>query len=201
MENPIRTAEHLERISLRRNKLSEQLNSLIPDRSSLVWEVGCGHGHFLAAYAASHPDRLCIGVDITHDRIERGIRKRNRAKLTNLHFIHAEALDFLGALPSGVTFSAIYILFPDPWPKRRHHKNRILQQDFLTTVAQRAGRGARLHFRTDHEPYFRESERIIAGHPDWQIVAEPWPFEQLTVFQSLAAQHHSLSAQRRSAGA
>ena len=201
MDNPTRTAEHLARIDQRRSKLSEQLAALIPARAGIVWEVGCGHGHFLTAFAAAHPDQLCVGVDITLDRIERGLRKRNRAKLANLHFIQADALDFLGALPPGVTFATIYILFPDPWPKRRHHKNRILQPDFLTAVAARAGQGARLHFRTDYEPYFRDAERTIAGHPDWKITAEPWPFEQLTVFQSRAKSHQSLTAQRRPRGA
>ena len=201
MENPTRTAEHLARIDQRHNDLREELASLIPAKSVIVWEVGSGHGHFLTAYAAAHPDQICVGVDITRDRIERGIRKRNRAKLTKLHFIHAEANDFLRALPAGVTFSSVYILFPDPWPKRRHHKNRILQADFLSAVAVRAGQGARLHFRTDYEPYFKEATQVIATHPAWQIAAEPWPFEQLTVFQSRAAQHHSLTARRRAAGA
>ena len=201
MENQIRTAEHVARIIQRRSILSDQVAKLVPPKSSFVWEIGCGHGHFLAAYAAAHPTDLCIGVDISFDRIERGLRKRNRAQLGNLHFVHADALDFLDALPAGATFSAIFILFPDPWPKRRHHKNRILQPEFLTAAAKRAGQGTRLHFRTDHAPYFGDSELIIRQHPDWQIVSEPWPFEQETVFQSRATSHHSLTATRRSASA
>jgi tRNA (guanine-N7-)-methyltransferase len=201
MENPTRTAEHLDRIKQRHNDLSNELAGLMQPKSVIVWEVGSGHGHFLAAYAAAHPKKVCVGVDITRDRIERGLRKRNRAKLDNLHFIHAEANDFLRALPPGVTFSSIFILFPDPWPKRRHHKNRILQPDFLTAVAARAGEGARLHFRTDYEPYFRDASQVIAAHADWKLVDEPWPFEQQTVFQSRAEQHHSLTARRRSPGA
>lgn len=132
------------------------------------------------------------------DRIERGNRKRTRAKLDHLHFIHADARDFLEALPRGVTFAAVYILFPDPWPKRRHHKNRIMQPEFLTAVAKRAGEDTRLHFRTDHEPYFRDAETAVHAHPDWEIVAEPWPFEYVTVFQSRADSHHSFTARLHS---
>ncbi len=197
MENARRTAEHLSRITQRRDALRTLLARLIPDSKPFVWEIGCGHGHFLTAYAAAHPAELCIGVDICLDRIARGNRKRDRAKLNNLHFIHADALDFLEALPTQATFSAIYLLFPDPWPKRRHHKNRILQPAFLAAAAQRAGQGTRLHFRTDHEPYFRDSVAVVQDHTDWNIVAEPWPFEHLTVFQSRAALHHSLIASRR----
>jgi tRNA (guanine-N7-)-methyltransferase len=197
MENPVRTAEHVARITQRRNDLSKLLADLIPLSAPFVWEVGCGHGHFLAAYAAEHPEVLCIGVVITKDRIDRGIRKRDRAKLSNLHFIHAEAGVFLDSMPKKAVFSSIFVLFPDPWPKRRHHKNRIMQPEFLTAVAARAGDEARIYFRTDYEPYFQDTRTVIQDHAAWELVSEPWPFEQKTVFESRASSHHSLVARRR----
>ena len=197
MENPVRTAEHLARINLRRSELQEKLSAILPAASSFVCEIGCGHGHFLAAYAAAHPDRLCVGLDFSGERIDRAVRKRDRAKLANLYFIQAESGVFLDALPQKTTFSDLFVLFPDPWPKRRHQKNRLLQPEFLQVVAKRAGQGARLCFRTDYEPYFRDTETLIAGHADWEITGEPWPFEHVTVFQSRAAQHYSLIARPR----
>jgi tRNA (guanine-N7-)-methyltransferase len=197
MENPVRTAEHLARIKQRRSDLQDKITAMLPRGAIFVCEIGCGHGHFLTAYASAHPTRLCVGVDISGERIGRALRKRDRAKLANLYFIQADAGDFLDALPPKITLSDLYILFPDPWPKRRHHKNRLLQPEFLHVVAQRAGRGARLYFRTDYEPYFRDTESLITRHPNWEIVAEPWPFEHVTVFQSRAAQHSSLIARPR----
>lgn len=197
MENPTRTAEHLARMTMRLSNLQKEIVSILPPAANFVCELGCGHGHFLAAYAAAHPDQLCVGLDISRERIERALRKRDRARLAKLYFIHAEAGAFLGALPVGATLTDLYILFPDPWPKRRHHKNRLLQPEFLQAAARRAGQGAGLFFRTDYEPYFREVEALIARDPDWKISAEPWPFEQVTVFQSRAAQHFSLIARLR----
>ncbi|MBS0663475.1 MAG: methyltransferase domain-containing protein [Verrucomicrobia bacterium] len=194
MDNPIRTAAHLARVTQRRQDLKSFLRDLFPKPLSVVWEVGCGHGHFLAAFAVAHPELACVGVDISVDRIRRAMRKRDRAKLPNLHFINAEAHDFLDALPEGVSFSAIYILFPDPWPKRRHHKNRIMQPGFLSLVAARSGPDTRLYFRTDYEPYFRDAELVVREHPSWKVGRESWPFEQETVFQSRALSHHSLTA-------
>jgi tRNA (guanine-N7-)-methyltransferase len=201
MENPHRTAEHVARITQRRSDLSVVLANMIPPLVKFVWEVGSGHGHFLTAYAAAHPLELCIGVDITKDRIDRGIRKRDRARLNNLHFIHAEAGVFLDSMPKKACFSSIFVLFPDPWPKRRHHKNRLLQADFLTNIGARAGDQTRLYFRTDYEPYFRDTETTIRDHPAWELVSEPWPFEQATVFQSRAISHHSLVARHKTRGA
>ena len=199
MDNPKRTAEHLARIIKRRSDLQDAIAVVLPPKANFVCEIGCGHGHFLAAYAAAHPDQLCVGLDISGERIGRAIRKRDRAKLANLHFLQAEAGAFLDALPPKTTLSDLYILFPDPWPKRRHYKNRLLQPDFLRAAASRMGKGARLYFRTDYEPYFRDTESLLDRHPDWQIAAEPWPFEQVTVFQSRAAHHYSLIARLRAA--
>lgn len=192
------TADHLSRLSERREKLRVACASLLEGRGPFVLEIGCGHGHFLTAFAQAHPDQLCIGIDRTADRIERAERKRNRSGLTNLHFIRAEARDFICALPPKARFSAIYILFPDPWPKRRHHKHRLLESGFLEAIAERAGEGTRLYFRTDHEPYYNEVSHAIVTHSAWKLCkSEAWPFELSTVFQRRAKSFHSLVAERR----
>ena len=197
MENPTRTALYKSVIYQRKNELNELLGRILPSGRTFVWEVGCGHGHFLTGFAQAHPEQLCIGVDMESKRIERAQRKRERARLPNLHFVHGEARLFLEALPPDATFSTIFVLFPDPWPKLRHHKHRILQADFLTAVARRAGEGARLCFRTDFQPYYADATAAIQAHPDWQIVEESWPFEFETVFQSRAESYYSFVARRR----
>lgn len=192
--NSLRTTEYLARMGERRTSLRSTLAKLVAAERPLVWEAGCGHGHFLTAYAAAHPEQDCIGVDIVRDRVARAKRKRDRAKLNRLHFIQADAVDFLDALPAAVKFSAIFILFPDPWPKRRHHKNRLLQSDFFDRVFERVGEGTRLYFRTDYEPYFEEVAATVRAHAKWQPVDEPWPFELETVFQARAPSYRSLVA-------
>lgn len=182
-------------ISQRQADLRSQLEAILPNGGgSIVWEIGCGHGHFLTAYAAAHPDRICIGIDIVGERIDRAVRKRDRAKLTNLHFLHAEARLFLDTLPADTRVNTIYLLFPDPWPKLRHNKHRLLQHSFLAQAAQRAEPGCPLYFRTDFTPYFEAAKDVLADDPHWQITAEPWPFEFATVFQQRAPNFHSLIA-------
>lgn len=187
---PERTLAHRVRMRERRSALEALLAATLPESagaSALIWEVGCGHGHFLTAYATAHPERLCIGIDIASERIARAQRKRDRARLGNLHFIHADAALFLETLPAHVRLADVFVLFPDPWPKSRHHKNRLMQPDFLAATARRAAPEARLHFRTDHQAYFASAEATLRAHPDWRIVEEAvWPFEFETVFQSRA---------------
>jgi tRNA (guanine-N7-)-methyltransferase len=178
----------------RRQQLREELRPVLAQASELVCEIGCGHGHFLTAYAAAHRHHVCVGLDLLGERIARARRKRDRAGLSNLHFLQADARLFLEVLPEVVRISSAFVLFPDPWPKLRHHKHRIVQAGFLDALAVRASPDCRLLFRTDHEPYYLEAKATIRRHPQWQLVDEAWPFDYETVFQQRAAAFASLAA-------
>lgn len=198
---PAPRPEFLATIAQRRADLRAQLAQLHPAPRPIVWEIGCGHGHFLVRYAQEFPAKFCVGVDLRLERLARSGKKRDRAQLPNCHFIRAEAREFLHALPAGVTFAEIWILFPDPWPKARHHKNRLLKPEFFAAVAARAGEGARLFFRTDHRDYFAEVHDFFARGeiPTWRLdPAAPWLLEHETVFQARAPAYHSLVAVRTS---
>jgi tRNA (guanine-N7-)-methyltransferase len=181
-------------LAARRTELQGQLDRIFSASREFTWELGSGHGHFLTGFAQAHRDKCCIGVDIESDRIARALRKRNRAQLENLFFLRAEARLFLDCLPAGAEFSDLFILFPDPWPKLRHHKHRIIQPEFLSRAAARAATTARLCFRTDSAAYFEYAQRTVRAHPRWTIVDEPWPFEFGTVFQNRALQYQSFIA-------
>jgi tRNA (guanine-N7-)-methyltransferase len=189
-----RTAAFHAELERRRSDLHAQFREMLPAGCTFTWELGSGHGHFLTAYAAAHPEKLCIGVDIVSERVERALRKRDRARLANLFFVHAEARLFLETLPTGATFSELFVLFPDPWPKVRHQKHRIMQSGFLTAAAHRAQENSRLCFRTDSDPYFAQAQRVVRTDPNWRISDEAWPFEFSTVFQSRAPRYQSLIA-------
>lgn len=191
--------EFLTRVAERRAELRRALAELLPEPRPIVWEIGCGHGHFLVRYAQEHPGKFCLGIDIILDRLARSGKKRDRAGLANCHFLRAEARECFNEFPPGVTFAEVWVLFPDPWPKARHHKNRLLQEDFFDAIASRADAGARFYFRTDHEEYFRAVEAVVAGLATWRRdPGAAWPLEQETVFQARAPRHFSLVAVRTS---
>lgn len=175
----------------------------------LTLELGCGHGHYLNAYAAAHPGEFCVGLDLIADRIARATRKAARARLTNLAFVQAEAALFLQALaaPHPTLRAApprlrrIFLLFSDPWPKRRHWKHRVLQTTLLDTLAELTEAGAALHFRTDHPDYFTYAREVVGAHPQWRLAGaeeSPWPFEHVSVFEerALAGAPQSFTALR-----
>ena len=173
------------------------LEKILHGQERITLEIGSGHGHYLTAYAAAHPSRFCLGIDIMSERLVRSERKQTRAGLTNLAFVHASAEDLLVALPDNVLLDDILILFPDPWPKRRHHKNRLIQHPFLSQLAARSISGARLCFRTDFGEYFAYAQSAVTAHQAWRIdPVASWPFEMPTVFQTRASAYDSLIAIR-----
>ncbi len=188
------TPTYVSILEQRRHALRAELDAFLPADDGLTLEVGCGHGHFLTAYAAQHRDRVCVGIDLIAERIGRAQRKRDRAKLPNLHFIQAEARLFLEVLPGTARLDAVFVLFPDPWPKLRHNKHRIIQSGFLVALAEHAKPGCPLYFRTDFTPYFEAAREVITSDPAWRLSDEPWPFEFATVFQQRADSYHSLIA-------
>ena len=193
------TPQYVSVLQQRRDGLRAQLDRILGGQpASFVLDIGCGHGHFLTAYAAAHPSRICLGIDLIGERIERANRKRDRAKLSNLHFLQAEARLFLEVLPANATIDTVFVLFPDPWPKLRHNKHRIVQPSFLASLAQHCGADCRLYFRTDFRPYFEAAQEVVAADPTWSLSSDPWPFEYETVFQQRATGFHSLTARRKS---
>ncbi len=193
MEEPIeRHQEHLRHVEQRRALLKKELESGLSGKSNIVLEIGCGHGHWLTEFAAVHEELFCFGIDLIGDRIGRANRKARRAQLKNVLFLKAEANELLEQMPMEVSIQSVFILFPDPWPKKRHWKNRIMNRDFLTLLSHRCIQGARLHFRTDHSEYFEAASSVVASMETWRPVPGfPWPFERETVFQSKADSYQS----------
>src|ERR1044072_92908 len=92
VENPARTAHYHAVIAERRAEITTKLDEILPGPhpTAIVWELGSGHGHFLTAYAQPNPQEPCVGIDRAGERVERALRKKNRARLPNLDFFQAE---------------------------------------------------------------------------------------------------------------
>lgn len=187
----------LEQRARRVAALREQIVSLLPQPQPFIFEIGCGHGHYLTSYGAAHRDLPCIGIDLVTKRVEKGNSKAQKRELSHVHFLKAELTEFLEALPEGYTFQRVFMLFPDPWPKKRHHKNRMVQAPLLSTLASRMAPGAEFCFRTDHGEYFQWTVEHLEAHPQWAISPQAdWPFEERSFFQDFMESWNSVIATR-----
>ena len=178
-------------------QLTSSLSKLLEHKNKFTLEIGCGHGHWLAAYAKANPEEFCLGIDLITGRIEKSLRKQELQNIKNISFLKAEATEVLDALPASTKIEKIFILYPDPWPKRRHHKNRFLCAENLTRLATVSTPDAKLYFRTDDADYFEWTIRELKNHPNWQICEKTsWPFETPTFFEELTKLKRDVIAQK-----
>lgn len=149
------------------------LSSFFPTPQPLEIELGCGDASFIFNYAQAHPERNFIGVERLGGRIRKLDRKGRRANLTNLRGVRIESGYFLEYLVPPQSATALHIYFPDPWPKRKHLKNRFINERF-TQIAQRVLQpGGIVYLRTDHADYFEQMVSVFAAATQFRSIETP----------------------------
>ncbi len=136
-------------------------------------ELGCGDGSFLLQWAALHPDRNFLGVERLKGRVTKIDRKGRRLGLRNLRGLRLEATYVLEWMVPATSLSALHVYFPDPWPKKRHHKRRLIQTPFTELAARALLPEGILYLRTDHTEYFQQMEEVMAATTEFERIAEP----------------------------
>jgi len=146
---------------------------LFPKPQPLEVELGCGDASFLVEYARRNPENNFIGVERLLGRISKLDRKGRRAGLTNLRGVRIESSYFLQFLLSPNSISALHIYFPDPWPKKRHHKNRLINENFPALARAALAPGGRIYLRTDDEDYFLQMTEIFGANKNFRKIETP----------------------------
>ena len=156
-----------------------------PDSVRELWlEVGFGAGEHLFQLASSYPDAGLIGAEPYESGVAKLLTKLANHPLNNVRIYEGDGRDIIAALPEA-SLSRFFLLFPDPWPKTRHHKRRFLQTEMLDELARVLKPGAELRFATDDKSYLPYALERLAAHPafewtargvrDWKRRPEDWP--------------------------
>lgn len=126
-------------------------------------EIGVGKGRFLLAAAAAHPDRNWFGVEIepTYTQIVR--LKAERAGLVNLRIERIDGKAFVEQRLSPACLAGLHVYFPDPWPKKRHHKRRLVEPAWAAAAARALAPGCLLRVASDHEEYFSVIDAVLSN--------------------------------------
>lgn len=131
----------------------------------LVLDIGFGDGDALAAMAAAHPDRNYLGVEVYRTGTGRLLRRIESEGLANLRVLIADASELLRDGLAPESLAGVQLFFPDPWTKKRHHKRRIVQADWLARVADRLQPGGFLHMATDWADYAEWMRSLSDAEP------------------------------------
>ncbi|HZF28140.1 MAG TPA: tRNA (guanosine(46)-N7)-methyltransferase TrmB [Gammaproteobacteria bacterium] len=154
-----------------------------------VLDIGFGDGEALVTCAANNPGVDYLGVEVHEPGIGHLLLLLEKALLTNVRVIGRDAADVLPQRLSDAEFDAANLFFPDPWPKKRHHKRRLVQAPFLAEIARVLKAGGLFHLATDWADYERHSRELLAARPDLEPVAhhdlrdDPVAFRPPTKFE------------------
>ncbi|HMP62214.1 MAG TPA: tRNA (guanosine(46)-N7)-methyltransferase TrmB [Phenylobacterium sp.] len=150
--------------------------ALAPAATEVWLEIGFGGGEHMAAQAARRPDVLILGAEPFQNGVASALRHMDEQGLTNVRLHDGDVRDLIARLPAA-SLQRVFILFPDPWPKARHHKRRLLQSELVEDLARVLAAGGRLRFATDWADYADWSlARLLASpHFDWPAArADDW---------------------------
>jgi tRNA (guanine-N7-)-methyltransferase len=136
-------------------------------------DLGCGDGSFLCEMAHQFPKRNFLGIERLTKRVEKVRCKAE--KIENVRVLRADTLFAVRYLLPECSVETFYLLFPDPWPKRRHQFRRIFTSDFLEAIATALEKHGLLRVATDQLDYFHQIERLSRAHLPFQVV--PWSLE------------------------
>jgi len=141
------------------------LNSVFGRSAPVTLEIGFGNGDNLAAQAAAHPERSFLGVEVHRPGVGRLMLSLEERQLRNTKLICHDVVEVLTHQVAPQALAEVVILFPDPWPKKRHHKRRLVQAPFVELVTDRLQTGGVLRFASDWQPYADAVLEVLNAHP------------------------------------
>jgi tRNA (guanine-N7-)-methyltransferase len=141
------------------------LNSVFGRTAPRILEIGFGAGEALAAYASAHPEIDCFGIEVHRPGVGHLLRDLHTREIRNVRVICHDAVEVLRQQIPAASLAAVHIFFPDPWPKKRHHKRRLIQPSFVELVSRALEPDGLLRLATDWQEYAVHMREVIEGNP------------------------------------
>ncbi len=159
----------LPRYGLEHQPVIIDFEALFGRRAPVALDIGFGDGEVLVEQASAHPECDYLGVEVHAPGIGHCLLQAESRGLDNLRLIRHDAVEVLQLQIGDASLERINVYFPDPWPKKRHHKRRLLQADFLALAASRLAPGGHLHIATDWQEYAAHIDAIVDACPSFSL--------------------------------
>jgi tRNA (guanine-N7-)-methyltransferase len=157
-----------------------ELPPLFARAQPLEVELGCGDASFLVEYARRNPAKNFIGVERLLGRIQKLDKKGRRIGLTNTRGVRIESAYFLEFLLPPHSATALHIYFPDPWPKKKHQRHRLIGETFPTLARQALAPGGTVFLRTDDADYFQQMNEVFGAAKEFEKSETPPALSEIT---------------------
>lgn len=138
----------------------------------VILEIGFGMGRTTAEIAEAHPQNDYLGVEVHTPGVGSLLKEIQTRQLSNVRIIQHDAVEVITRMLADNALAGIHIYFPDPWPKKRHHKRRLIQPDFVSLLVQKLSPGGYLHCATDWEEYAQQMLEVLSAEPQLRNTTE-----------------------------
>ena len=156
---------------------------MFPRAAAIEVDLGCGDGAYLAALARQNPDRNFLGIERLRGRVHSACHKIQQADLSNARVLCVEIAYAVAHLLPPQSVAAFHLMFPDPWPKRRHWHRRLVTVDFLVSLHRALIPRGTLQIATDQSDYFRQIESVAAQSPQFTPISAQDPPAAVSTFE------------------
>ena len=154
--------------------LTEQtldLDNIFQRNAPRILEIGFGNGKSLSEMAENNPEQDYIGIEVHRPGVGNLLSQIERRGLTNVRVMNEDAIDVLNKMIADESLDAVYLFFADPWHKTRHHKRRIVQEDFVQLLRKKLKDSGVFHMATDWEPYAKHMMRVMNNTQGYENTA------------------------------
>ena len=172
------------------DKFPLNLKTLYPEYPKFVLEIGSGWGEFTNKYASLHSDSLIIALEKKKYRIKKSAKDQAREKNNNIRWMVLDLDWYFTGLFAKHSFDKIIINFPDPWPKKRHHKHRFIRKELIEEIYNICKHGATIEYATDFWPYMEAAAKLFEKNGNWKnndgkfIISRKIPNRPVSFFES-----------------
>ena len=150
---------------------------VFPKEQPLAVEIGLGKDTHILDQAEACPEMNFVGLEYSRKKLDKILSKiSQRGGISNLRVVHADVTRVFNVIFPPESLELIYIFFPDPWPKKRHHGRRIIRRDFIPVISQTLRPGSPLEIRTDNEEYVEQMVEVLSAEPTLENTVTPAPY-------------------------
>ena len=152
-------------------KEGEYVDSFLSDKHSVL-DIGFGAGETTTYLARNMPNSSILGAEVYLSGIGSTLSRSNEEKLTNIKILNSDIVPFLEEKISDCSFELVLMFYPDPWPKRKHHKRRLFQEGFINLIQKKLRKDGIFYFKTDWNHYYEEAKKLPFEKKKWKVLDE-----------------------------
>ena len=152
-------------------KEGEYIDSFLSDKHSVL-DIGFGAGETTTYLAKNMPNSSILGAEVYLSGIGSTLSRSNEEKLTNIKILNSDIVPFLEEKISDCSFDLVLMFYPDPWPKRKHHKRRLFQEGFINLIQRKLRKDGIFYFKTDWNHYYEEAKKLPFEKKKWKVLDE-----------------------------